>query len=525
MTAWGKFFVCGALLVWAGLPAAAQTATVPCPYSDLYTSMQGQIASFDNTVSSQWSGARPPVAFSGELLKANANLGRHLLSTAAFQNAVLELSRLQALGVKAVTVNIGFPVLLPSFFQWNGDPGDYNIFLNFYKQLAAEVRRRGLQLIVKSNPLFTPRMAPWSCNPVASGLNVAGYYPTLTNAQYVYNRAQVILTIAKQIKPDYLSMATEPDTEATLTGKSFVSTPTGYAQMVSYILSQLNAAGVTGIPLGAGFGTWLPNGASYVQALAGTGLHYIDLHVYPVSFNWLNNTITLAAQAQTLGKEVALSEGWLMKERDSEFSTIDSLTDCSIMARDAFSFWAPLDQQFLNAMVKVSYWKQVQFFSAYWTKYFYAYLDYNQVSSQTPQQIFALSDSTSQTAMSGGQFTGTARAYQAAIGNAAAADFQVYATPSCQSATAGGSAAYSVDAMYTGYSGIVTLSVTGLPAGATATFSAGSIRSGSAASTLTISAGAATLPGTYILSISGTGGSLVRSTPVNLTVVGPAVRR
>ena len=520
MTALRKFLVCGALLACAGLGARAQTATVPCPYSDLYSSMQGQIAGFDNTVSSQWSGARPPVAFSGELLKANANLGRQLLTTASYNNAVLELSRLQALGAKAVTMNIGFPVLLPSFFQWNGDPGDYNIFLNFYKQLAAEVRRRGLQLIVKSNPLFTPGMAPWSCNQVANGLNVAGYYPTLTNAQYVYNRAQVILTIAQQIKPDYLSMATEPDTEATLTGKSFVSSPTGYAQMVSYILSQLNAAGVTGIPLGAGFGTWLPNGASYVQALAGTGLHYIDLHVYPVSFNWLNNAITLAAQTQSLGKKVALSEGWLMKERDSEFSTINSLTDCSIMARDAFSFWAPLDQQFLNTMAKLSYWKQAQFFSAYWTKYFYAYLDYNQVSSQTPQQIFALSDSTSQAAMSSNQFTGTALAYQTAIGNTAAADFQVYATPSCQSAAAGGSAAYTVNAMYTGYTGTVALSVTGLPTGATAAFSSGSIRSGTTASTLTVSTGPATPPGTYVLSISGTGGSLTHSTPVNFTVLG-----
>ena len=70
------------------------------------------------------------------------------------------------------------------------------------------------------------------CDPRDRGLNTAAYYPTLTTAQSIYNRAQMVLTVARQIQPDYISIATEPDTEATVTGKSFLSSPSGNAQML-----------------------------------------------------------------------------------------------------------------------------------------------------------------------------------------------------------------------------------------------------------------------------------------------------
>ena len=80
------------------------------------------------------------------------------------------------------------------------------------------------------------------------------------------------------------------------------------------------------------------------------------------------------------------------------------MNDCTVWARDAFSFWAPLDQQFLNALSNSSYWKQTLFFSPFWTKYFYAYLDYNQVSGETSQQIHTQLDEAALAAMNNNQF-------------------------------------------------------------------------------------------------------------------------
>jgi len=98
------------------------------------------------------------------------------------------------------------------------------------------------------------------------------------------------------------------------------------------------------------------------------------------------------------------------------------------------------------------------------------------------------------------------------------ADFSMSAGPGSQSVVAGGSAnfAASVTAV-NGFTGTVDFTVTGLPSGATASFTPASISS-SGSTTLNVATTAATAPGTYALSIRGTSGPLVRSVPVTLVV-------
>ena len=69
-----------------------------------------------------------------------------------------------------------------------------------------------------------------------------------------------------------------------------------------------------------------------------------------------------------------------------------------------------------------------------------------------------------------------------------------------------------------GFTGTVTLSVYGLPAGVTGTFNPSSINGASGTSTLTVSASTATPLGSYILTITGAGGGLSHSTSVTLIV-------
>jgi hypothetical protein len=102
------------------------------------------------------------------------------------------------------------------------------------------------------------------------------------------------------------------------------------------------------------------------------------------------------------------------------------------------------------------------------------------------------------------------------------ADFGLAATPASQSVTAGNRAAFTatVNAL-NGFTGTVTLTAAGLPAGATASFSPATITS-AGSSTLTISTTAATAAGTYPLVITGTSGTLQHTANVSLTVVKPA---
>ena len=69
-----------------------------------------------------------------------------------------------------------------------------------------------------------------------------------------------------------------------------------------------------------------------------------------------------------------------------------------------------------------------------------------------------------------------------------------------------------------GFSGSVNLSISGLPAGVTGSFSPSST---TGASTLTVNVGSSAASGTYNLSITGTSGSLTVSTPLVLTIHAP----
>ena len=104
-------------------------------------------------------------------------------------------------------------------------------------------------------------------------------------------------------------------------------------------------------------------------------------------------------------------------------------------------------------------------------------------------------------------------------GCAATADFGLAATPSSVSSGAGGSAtsAISVTAQ-NGFAGSVALSTSGLPAGASSSFSAPSATPGQA-STLTLAAGSAAA-GTYVVTVTGTSGTLSHSASVSWTITG-----
>jgi PKD repeat protein len=100
-------------------------------------------------------------------------------------------------------------------------------------------------------------------------------------------------------------------------------------------------------------------------------------------------------------------------------------------------------------------------------------------------------------------------------------DFSIAGTPSTRTVARGGSTSYtaSVTAL-NGFTGTVTLSVSGLPAGATPTFTPATVN-GAGSSTLTIATGATTAAGSYPLTITGTSGSQTRNASVTMTVTAP----
>jgi regulation of enolase protein 1 (concanavalin A-like superfamily) len=100
-----------------------------------------------------------------------------------------------------------------------------------------------------------------------------------------------------------------------------------------------------------------------------------------------------------------------------------------------------------------------------------------------------------------------------------APDFTLTATPSSQTVTVGAGTSYTANVgSLNGFSGTVSLSVSGLPTGATGSFSPTSISGGSGSSTLSVATASTTPAGTYTLTITGTSGSLSHAATVTLVI-------
>ncbi|OZJ01666.1 hypothetical protein BZG36_05673, partial [Bifiguratus adelaidae] len=99
------------------------------------------------------------------------------------------------------------------------------------------------------------------------------------------------------------------------------------------------------------------------------------------------------------------------------------------------------------------------------------------------------------------------------------ANFTLSVTPASQSVAVGSSTSFTVSITATnGFTGTVNLGVSGLPTGASGSFSPTSITGGSGSATLTISTSSSTAAGSYNLAISGTSGTINHTTTATLVV-------
>jgi hypothetical protein len=104
-----------------------------------------------------------------------------------------------------------------------------------------------------------------------------------------------------------------------------------------------------------------------------------------------------------------------------------------------------------------------------------------------------------------------------------APDFALTATPASQTVTAGNPASYTATvAPNGGYTGTVSFTVSGLPTGASATFTPATVTT-SGTTTMAVTTTSAVAAGSYPLTITGTDGTLTHSAPVTLVVTAPVV--
>jgi hypothetical protein len=85
--------------------------------------------------------------------------------------------------------------------------------------------------------------------------------------------------------------------------------------------------------------------------------------------------------ARAHGKGLASAESWLYKISGEELSRSETVaTAISTFARDGYSFWAPLDQAYLEVMVELARYLDFEFLSPFWMQYLYGYVEYNELT-------------------------------------------------------------------------------------------------------------------------------------------------
>jgi hypothetical protein len=376
--------------------------SIPAEFSSLYSFLESTLNTFKSNLNQEWDGAKYYNFIPGvQLAVANANRGEALLTESAKIGNLLFLDRFVELGIKGVTVNIGYPILLPDF-------SNSSQYLEFYKWLANEIRKRGIKLIVESGIIF--RESEYS------SLNIGVYYDNLADwNHYFWGRRIMAHTIVSEIKPDFLSIGNEQSVEEGIIGLPNPSglsepyfTPYIYSEYIKYVLDGLDKNGVL---LGAGSGTW--DDPEFVKAFVKIKeLDYIDLHVYPITHDCLERGVELAEIAKENGKMVISTECWLYKATSQEVEA-GGVTRLNIFSRDVFDFWIPLDEKFHEVFVLLAHAKQFEYIAPFWIRHYFAYLKYDDSTKNLPAgELFTLADEKACDNIIKGIFSKTALTYK-----------------------------------------------------------------------------------------------------------------
>ncbi len=337
--------------------------SIPPAYQSMYMTLSQILDNFNQTLNENPSAASHGVIYATELLPADSNIGERLFAPQAMQGVINYLDAIQKLGIDGVTIDISYPILTPTF-------PNYDQYLTFYENVVQQVRERGMKIDIESE---TPLLVGYP------GLSLGSVnYANLTYSTYVSEDRAMIQTVISDLHPDYLNIGTETDTLQFLLNYPEISTPQGWGTYINSLLTGLNKGSTK---INVGIGSWDP--ISYLYAtLNDSAIDAIDVHIYPVYGNYLSVLTQIGQLSRGYGKPIVIDEMWLHKSTMNEGHNF--ATDAGISARNMYAFWVPLDEEFLKVMAIYSQVYNVAFISPFESTYFFAYLNYTSSSASVP---------------------------------------------------------------------------------------------------------------------------------------------
>jgi len=334
----------------------AQDAPVPKKYQPLYAELERQLGAFEAQIPPPLADTTPLRA--ATLASAPCELPPALTAESRRQAIQLELDGLQRAGVELVVLDICYPLLSASFH-------DPRLVLEHYANLANEVRIRNLRLLVRHRTLA----------PTHGAMVASRYYSRVGKHRMLASRYDELKSIVLAVQPDYLTLIASPREDSA----GLKLTPADWRRYLQRSITGLrDELGDLTPALGAGAELW--DDVKLVDTFAGVaGLDYIDLRAHaPISTTGtpLTRLLSWPERIRTIdpGKRILVTDAWLYKSAPAE--AFQGRLQPGILARDAYSFWAPLDIRFLQDMMRVARAARIEAVSVAQPSYLFAYLDF-----------------------------------------------------------------------------------------------------------------------------------------------------
>jgi hypothetical protein len=358
----------GCRRVHEALPVESPPEAVPEPFQMIYRELNAELHRQLPLISLPWGQPAGRTAFGVELPAPGSQPGEAPPNGPVPETIALALDRLKHLGVRFVALSLHYPVLT----HRHPHTAEYRVF---YRRLAAEIRGRGLGIVVA--------MGSAAREPEPGRIDAPDR--GLSRERFASGLREMAEAVIADIRPDHLTLLAEPDTQTRNTGLAF--SPAEFAATVKQAARGLKP---TGVRIGAGAGTW--TALEYFKALAELPeLDYLDLRIHPIQHGFAAERAVKAAEiARSAGKGVGIGAAWLYKVWGREFARVSPV---EASGRDVYSFWQPLDAHFIELVAGLARSIQAEFCSFSGMKYLYGYLDYTADTDRLrPDELMRRSD-------------------------------------------------------------------------------------------------------------------------------------
>lgn len=384
-TAMKKITLLGLLTVFISLSANAQ---VPPQWDTAQVQLTSKLNLINSEIQNRWDNQPYCTNFASNLMLANSNRGYALFTpnpvsnpypVSVYQNALYAkidtmLMAFDSLGYKAVDLTVQYPMLVNSFNK-------SSYYLDFYMTVAQKIKQKGFKLIIGCQAAFVD--TTFGDSSMVADITTHYFNPdnnvftddTLEITRYKLEKLQMMQTILDSLAPDYLTLEMEPQTQELNLFNLIDYSVDSTISLINYFTANLN---VSTALIGAGAGTW--DDMTFFQEIASTNIDYIDYHIYPPHFDYINNRAFLIDSiADANNKKLIIGESWCYKATNFEMVDITNpvATSALVYSRDVFDYWESVDTLFVKAMIGLSQQSKVELVQFHWPNVMFGQLTYD----------------------------------------------------------------------------------------------------------------------------------------------------